>query len=420
MLGPVSTPDARSATASSSPRRARVPTWAVVAALVLVAANLRTLMASLPPLAETIRADLGLSSAWMGVLTTLPVLCMGLLAPVANQVARRVGTASAVGAGITLVLAGLVLRGSGGGQVWSLYAGTVLAGAGIALAGTLLPGVVKTVFPARRSGLGTGLTMVAMMGLAAVASATAVPLADALGSWSESLLAWAPLAALALLTWVPMARAVRRHSVPDAPQPDVSHALPWASVTAWLLAIFLACQSWQFYSSLAWLAPTYESVGWTARDAGLLMAVFTGAQLVSGLLAPTLLDHVSDARVLLVGATLLGGSGELGVWLAPEVAPWVWALLLGAGQGACFALGLALLVRYAATPRDSARLTAMAFLVSYTIASFGPATMGAVEDVTGGFAALWALLALVSVPQLVFALRLRPDLPRVGAEAATG
>ena len=120
--------------------------------------------------------------------------------------------------------------------------------------------------------------------------------------------------------------------------------------------------------------------------------------------------------MLLVAATLLGGSGELGVWLAPEAAPWVWALLLGAGQGACFALGLALLVRYAATPRDSARLTAMAFLVSYTIASFGPATMGAVEDVTGSFAALWALLALVAVPQLVFALRLRPDLPRVGGE----
>ena len=59
----------------------------------------------------------------------------------------------------------------------------------------------------------------------------------------------------------------------------------------------------------------------------------------------------------------------------------------------------------------------MAFLVSYTVASFGPATMGAVEDVTGSFAALWALLALVSVPQLVFALRLRPGLPLVGAAA---
>jgi CP family cyanate transporter-like MFS transporter len=411
MLGVVTTsPDAAS---RRHPHGA--PTWVVVASLVLVAANLRTLMASLPPLARTISADLGLSSAWMGVLTTLPVLCMGLLAPGAIQVARRVGTASAVGGGITLVLVGLVVRGLGGGQVWSLYAGTVVAGAGIALAGTLLPGVVKAVFPARRSGLGTGLTMVAMMGLAAVASAASVPLAQAFGSWSQSLLAWAPLAALAALAWLPMARAVRRHTVPDAPQADVSHALPWGSVTAWLLAIYLACQSWQFYSSLAWLAPTYESVGWTARDAGLLMAVFTGAQLVSGLAAPALLDHVGDARVLLVGATLLGGFGELGVWLAPEALPWVWALLLGAGQGACFALGLALLVRYAATPRDSARLTAMAFLVSYTVASFGPATMGAVEDATGGFSALWALLALVAVPQLVFALRLRPGLTPVGA-----
>ncbi len=68
------------------------------------------------------------------------------------------------------------------------------------------------------------------------------------------------------------------------------------------------------------------------------------------------------------------------------------------------------------TSRDSARLTAMAFLVSYTIAAFGPTTMGAVEDVTGSFAVLWALLALVAVPQLAFALRLRPDLPRVGGE----
>jgi CP family cyanate transporter-like MFS transporter len=65
-----------------------------------------------------------------------------------------------------------------------------------------------------------------------------------------------------------------------------------------------------------------------------------------------------------VAAGVLGGLGQVGVWLAPDSAPWLWAVLLGAGQGAAFALGLVLLVRYAATPRDSARLTAMAFLVS--------------------------------------------------------
>ncbi|NHI18293.1 MFS transporter [Phycicoccus endophyticus] len=371
-------------------------------------------MASLPPLAESIRADLGLSSAAMGVLTTVPVLCMGLLAPVANQVARRVGASSTVGAGTTLVLVGLVLRGVGGQSVWPLYAGTLVAGAGIALAGTLLPGVVKSVFPAHRSGLGTGLVMLTMMSLAALASATAVPLADALGGWAGSLLAWAPLAALAVLVWVPVSLATRRRTLPEAPPTDVSHALPWRSRTAWLLSGFLVCQSWQFYSSLAWVAPTYEAHGWSAADAGLLMSAFAGTQLVSGLLAPVLLDRVRDARALVVGFSAVGGAGTVGVWLAPGLAPWAWAVLLGVGQGACFALALGLVVRFSATPRDSARLTAMGFLLGYTVASAGPATMGAVEDLSGSWRVLWGLLALVAVPQMLAGSRLRPGLGRVG------
>lgn len=401
----------------TTPTHDPVPRWAVVAGLVLVAANLRTLMASLPPLAETVRDDLGLSSAALGVLTTLPVLCMGLLAPVAIQVSRRLGPLRAVGVGAAFVLVGIVVRGLAGGAVWTLYTGTFLAGVGIALAGTLLPGVVKSVFPAHRAGLGTGLTMVAMMGFAGVASATSVPLADALGGWAPSLLAWTPLAAVALLVWVPLTRAQERRAPRDAATDDGgTHALPWRSTTAWFLAGYLSFQSWQFYSSLAWLAPTYESHGWTPRDAGLLMSVFTASQLVSGLVAPALLDKVADPRVLLFTASALGGVGELGVWLAPDALPWLWALVIGAGQGACFALGLGLLVRFAATSRDSTRLTAMAFLVSYTVASAGPATMGAIRDATGSYGTLWAVLAMLAVPQLLAAGRLRPDAPRVGAD----
>ncbi len=393
---------------------ARSPRWTLVAAVVLVAANLRTLMASLPPLAEAVRADLGLSSLAMGVLTTLPVLLMGLLAPVAVQVARRVGPSTAIAGGLGAILVGLAVRGVGDASVPALYAGTFVAGAGIALAGTLLPGVVKAVFPDHRSGLGTGLTMASMMGAAALASAGAVPLADALGGWADSMGSWASLAALGLLAWVAVRRGIRGRTT-GGPLSVGSHALPWASLTAWLLAAYLTTQSWQFYSSLAWLAPTYEAQGWTARDAGLLMAVFTGAQLVSGLVAPTLMDRVPDPRVLLVVAGVVGGFGELGVWLAPQAAPWVWALLLGAGQGAAFALGLGLLVRYAVTARDSARLTAMCFLVSYSVAAFGPAASGAVEDAAGGFGPVWALLALVMVPQVLVSLRLGPSLPRVGS-----
>ena len=166
--------------------RQRLPRWIVIAALVTVAANLRLLMASLPPLTASIRSDLGLDARAIGALTMIPVLCMGVLAPLSSRIGRRLGIAHAIGGGVTLVLLGTALRGLGGAHTWSLYAGTLTAGVGIALTGTLLPGLVKGFFPPERWGLGTGLTMFAMMGGAAIAAASSVPLASALGGWPAS------------------------------------------------------------------------------------------------------------------------------------------------------------------------------------------------------------------------------------------
>lgn len=389
------------------------PRWVTVVAMVAVAGNLRLLMASLPPLTASIRADLGLDARAIGVLTMIPVLCMGLLAPPATTIGRRLGVSRAIGVGMTTVLLGTALRGLLGTHTWALYAGTLIAGVGIALTGTLLPGLVKATFAERRSGLGTGLTMFAMMSGAAVAAAASVPLQERLGGWSVSLLFWVAPAVLATALWVPVSQAAARHTLAEPTAEEVRHALPWRSGTAWLLAGYLTAQSWQFYSSLAWLSPTYVAHGWTARSAGLLLSMFTGAQLVSGLLAPAMLDRTRDPRALLLVSCGVGLTGELGILLAPDAAPWLWAVMLGLGQGASFALALALLVRYAATPRDSARLTALAFLVSYTAAAFGPMVMGATRDLTGGYQVLWLVLALVMLPQIVLALRIGPDLPQV-------
>jgi len=50
------------------------PVWLMGLALVAVSANLRVAIASVPPLARTIADDLDLSNAWIGAVTTLPVL----------------------------------------------------------------------------------------------------------------------------------------------------------------------------------------------------------------------------------------------------------------------------------------------------------------------------------------------------------
>ncbi|MGZ4654112.1 MFS transporter [Oryzihumus sp.] len=398
-------------TTSTASTRTLAPVWLMALALVAVAANLRTSIASVPPLARTIAEDLDLSNAWMGALTTLPVLCMGLFAPVAQRLGARIGAALSVELAVVCVGLGTLCR-LAGSQVWALYLGTFVAGVGIAIGGTLLPRLVKALFPPQRAGLVTGLYMFAMMGGAAASSALAVPLQGWLGSWQASLASWSVIALVGTLAWAPVAARAARHRSANPPVDEGGHGLPWRHPTAWLVAGYLTVQSFEFYSCLAWIAPSYVDRGWSPGTAGYLLSVFSAAQLVSGLVAPALTDRIHDHRALLMPAAVLGLLGLLGLLLAPESGAWVWVTLLGLGQGAAFALGLVLLVDYSATPAGSGRLAAMAFFVSYTVASFGPASMGAVSDLTHGFHATWLVLATLMVVQAGLVLLMRPGRAR--------
>lgn len=144
--------------------------WLLLLGLILVALNLRPALSSMAPLLSDVSQSLGLSAAKAGLLTTLPVLCLGLFAPLAPLLARRFG-AERVVLGILLTLAlGIVLRSSLG--EFGVFAGSVLAGASIGVIGVLLPGIVKRDF-ARHAGTMTGVyTMALCLGAAMAAGAT--------------------------------------------------------------------------------------------------------------------------------------------------------------------------------------------------------------------------------------------------------
>jgi CP family cyanate transporter-like MFS transporter len=77
--------------------------------------------------------------------------------------------------------------------------------------------------------------------------------------------------------------------------------------------------------------------------------------------------------------------------------------MLGGG----FAMGLALLSEWAADPSASARLTAMAYSVTYVVAAFGPLLAGGLLDATGSWTLVFGLLAAVCAVQLLTVRPLR-------------
>jgi CP family cyanate transporter-like MFS transporter len=218
---------------------------------------------------------------------------------------------------------------------------------------------------------------------------------------------WAAFAVVGLGAWLPVVRRVNKRADPDEERAG-TRTLPWRSGTTWLLAGYLALQSLSFYAQIAWISPAYESHGWSARDAGLLLSLWSIAQLVTGVGAPALADRVRDRRPLVAAAVALNLFGLVGIVLAPTAAPVLWILLMALGQGGGFSLGLVKLVDYAPTPAASARLSALVFLVSYSTASLGPLVFGALHDATDGFTAPFALLLGAAVVQMALVPRLRP------------
>jgi MFS transporter, CP family, cyanate transporter len=172
---------------------------------VLAGLNLRIAVASVPPVVDEISDDLDLSSAAAGLLTSAPILCFGLLAPVAPLLARRLGAERVLLLALIPLTAGVLLRAES--SVFALFAGTLVAGAAIAVANVVVPSIVKGRF-ARRAGRLTGLYVAALGAGAALAAGLTVPIERALGAgWEAGLAVWAlPAAAAALLLGPPWRR----------------------------------------------------------------------------------------------------------------------------------------------------------------------------------------------------------------------
>ncbi|MGO3938151.1 CynX/NimT family MFS transporter [Pseudomonas sp. Lb2C1-1] len=368
--------------------------WLLLLGLILVALNLRPALASMAPLLSEVSRSLGLSAAQAGLLTTLPVLCLGLFAPLAPVLARRFG-AERVVLGILLALAGGIVLRSAFGQV-GLFVGSILAGASIGVIGVLLPGIVKRDF-AKQAGAMTGVYTMALCLGAAMAAGATVPLSEHLGhSWALGLGFWVVPALLAAVFWLPQVGEKHgAHQVAYRVRGLLRDPL------AWQVTLYMGLQSSLAYIVFGWLPSILIGRGLTPTQAGLVLSGSVIVQLISSLAAPWLATRGKDQRPAIVIAMLMTLGGLFGCLYAPIDGLWGWAILLGLGQGATFSLALTLIVLRSRDAHVAANLSSMAQGFGYTLASLGPFAVGVVHDLTGGWNALGWIFGLVGLGAII-------------------
>lgn len=372
--------------------------WYLLLALFLVGVNLRPALSSVAPVLAAIRNSTGLSATGAGLLTTLPVVCFGVFAPLAPHVASRFGTERVVLACLLAMAAALGARVFFG--LPGLFFGTLAVGATIGVIMVLLPGIIKREF-ARQAGAMMGVYTMAMCLGAAMSAGLTVPLQQLGGnSWRFALAFWLVPVLIAAAVWWPQLR--RGHGVGSRTRYRVVGM--WASPLAWQITLLMGLQSTLAYCVFGWLPSILIDRGMTPMAAGGLLSLSVSMQLITALAGPWIANFGRDQRLAIAMMMSMSIVGFVGCVYADMQATWYWAILLGLGQGGGFSIALMLLVLRAPNTTVAASLSGMAQGVGYTGAALGPLAFGLLHDASNDWHAATILFVVVGIAGLLVGL----------------
>ncbi len=362
----------------------------------LVGIALRLAILAVPPVIPALRSEFQLSGTEIGILSGVPIIVFAVAALVGSRLVARIGVVSAVVAGLLLTALGSASRALASDMV-SLFAATIVMGAGVAVTQPAMPALVGRWLP-RRIVLGTGIYTNGLLIGEILPVAFFPVLFPALGdSWRATFVLWAvPTAGIALLV---MATAPR--------EPDVRTAVSgrwwpdWPARDVWRLGLIFGGVGPLYFGGNAFLPGYLNEAGRPDLISPALTALNLG-QLPASLLLIGFARHIESRAWPFVLASGLGLVGVAGIVMTASIATVASAALLGFAAGAAFALGLTL-PPILSTSGEVARVSAAMFTISYAGTVVVSILCGAAWDIFGAARFAFLPIALAVLPSILLA-----------------
>ena len=324
------------------------------------------------PILTQLGKELGLARSELGLVFSVPVLTLAILAPVGGLLADKIGPRKTGTIGMALIGLGGALRGFSN-DLGSLLAYCVVFGVGWGLSLPNLPKVVGGWFERKTAGTATGIYSTGIYVGAGLA--TAVALSD---SWRTSLVLWGAFAALASLAWWALIRD------PPAPQSaPIRLGRGLRNRRLWALAgTFFLGANVTFYTLTGWLPEILSDTapaGTTTFIASLLSFFAAPATLV----IPLVSDRVRRRRPFLLAACLAGSAASYLLFNGSVGLQTAAVAVLGVSISAIFVICLTLPAEL--FDRNLVGSASGFMLLAYTGGVIGPWLSGLTQDVTGSF-----------------------------------
>ncbi|WP_319582818.1 MFS transporter [uncultured Pseudodesulfovibrio sp.] len=391
----------------------------LIMAFFALSVNMRAAITSLPPIVQELRTVFDISDGYAGFLTSIPVLCFGLLTPLIGYLMKGVRLETSVFATLIGLVAGSILRAGGG--IGLTVAGTAVIGVSLTVGNIAALLVIGREFPKRISAM-TGLYVCGMSCGSMGTMALTAPLSHSLG-WRTALAFPALPALIGVMLWVVVVMLDRRKSDPlkekpcdrapkDTPAGEACAETPSApSVSVlrrplvWLLAASFAAHTFLFYGITAWL-PVYleQTLSMTDAQAGVVASLFQLLGLLGSFGLPLLAgtQRFADRGLFLV-VTLTWLLTAAGFWLAP--AWWVaWVICGGIGSGGGFTVIFSMIMNRAKDLNENRNMSTVVQTAGYIVAAASPFAIGHMHEISGNWQSGMALLTSASVVMILCGL----------------
>lgn len=153
----------------------------------------------------------------------------------------------------------------------------------------------------------------------------------------------------------------------------------------WLLVPSFGLMNGGYASTVVWLAPFYQSHGWSATQSGTLVAILSIAQAVAAL--TRLKPWQRAARTAGPGWCSRWRCKASVFWCRPglDAAPTINALALGAGLGACFSLYMVVALDHLPSPSQAGALNALMQGGGFILAAIAPWIIAQLHESSGSW-----------------------------------
>ena len=353
----------------------------VVISIFFVALNMRPAVTGIGPLYNVLMTNLQVSNTSMSFLTSIPVFCMGLFAPIAVPFQRKLGTKLAI------VLLMVILIFANGLRFFQesyllLVVTSFAAGLAIAMIGPILNAFIKKKFPQRFTivigiysfGIGVGAT------LSAALTVSFYQYFD--NQWTVALGMWALLAMVALILW---SWAIPKEQGADGEELAKNEPArnPWVTGRAWSILLYFGLQTSLFFSMMSWLTPLLKDKGMTIKDASMMLTFMSIVQMIGNIAVPMLMEKWTNRLAWAVALGCLGLIGFTLLWLLSGIYLWLAVLIIGIVLSGLFPIGLLLPLDEARNDQEANSWSSMVFSGGFMLSAIIPVLIGVCYDMTG-------------------------------------